>query len=173
MSTECLSIGPMSSQEYVCVLSSIIPLHTLQHILPPRLPIFIRSSSSLHNVRLDLALSSLHTCVDRGQSRHIRDSTVHRCLRVTLTRLTFDKRYTRFTLQIMHIITLFSRAITMSTSYAFILQPLTGFSLWYLQLVRSNWLPQVIDVLSVRSALPDFASITLFPQMQHHSSITR
>ncbi|KLO84467.1 Uncharacterized protein LW93_1266 [Fusarium fujikuroi] len=38
----------------------------------------------------------------------------------------------------MHIITLFSGATTMNTSYAFILQPLTGFSLWYLQLHTSQ-----------------------------------
>lgn len=56
----------------------------------------------------------------------IHGSTVHRCLRVTLTKLTSDKCYTRLTLQIMHIVTLFTRVITMNTVYAFIFQPLTG-----------------------------------------------
>jgi hypothetical protein len=114
------------------------PLHKLQHILPPRLPIFIRSLPSLHNARLDLALSSLRICVEGGRSRPIHDSTVHRCLRVTLTTLTSDKRYTRLALLIMLIITLLTMVLTMNTSYAFILQPLTDFFLWDLQLVRSN-----------------------------------
>jgi hypothetical protein len=123
MSTECLAVDPKSSQEDVCVLSAIIPLHTLRHISPPRLPNFIRNLSSLHNVHLDLVLSFLHICVARKQSRPIDDSTVHRCLRVTLSTLTSNKRYARLTLQIMQNVTLFTKDTTIIIVYAFILAP--------------------------------------------------